>query len=188
LIAVHQVESPLPWDLDIKLRIFDLVDQFRAWEPPKDRTLQHFTPLSEIAIQFMDFCHSAKENVSWTRWFDLGAHFMVQAIIEESARFPEPLTRLRDWKTDNIDMNAYWEVSRTYFLTRIPAPHGTAGPVSQEELDELFPLWSLESEFVGFVEDLMEVLDAPLLVQLEQGRLEGFTREETQRIREYCLI
>ena len=188
MIAVHQLESPLPWDLDIKLRIFDLVDLFRFWEPPKDRTFHTFTPLSEIAIQFMDFCHSASENVSWTRWFDLGAHFMVHTIIEEAERFPEPLRRLCNWKTDNIDIDAHWEVSRTIFLTGMPPPYGTSGPVTQAGLDELFPLCALESEFVGFIEDLMEVLDAPLLVQLEQGQLEGFTREETRRIRDYCMI
>jgi hypothetical protein len=188
LIIVHRIEPPLPWDLDIKLGIFDLVDLFRFWEPPKDRTLTDFTPLSDIAVQFMDFCHSAKENVSWTRWFDLGARFMVHAIIEEAPRFPEPIKRLHDWKKDNIDIDAHWEVSRTTFLTQIPPPYGTAGPVSEENLVEMFPLSDLASEFTGFVEDLMEVLDAPLLVQLEQGQLEGFTAEETQRIRDYCMI
>ncbi|CAG7998059.1 unnamed protein product [Penicillium salamii] len=186
LIAVHQVESPLPWDLDIKIRIFHLVNLFRAWEPPKDRTLDTFVPLSEVAMQFMDLCQQASETVSWNRWFDLGARFMTHAILEESTRLPEPLDRLRQWETKNNLIDAHWEVSRTFFLGHIPPPYGTAGPATREELDGLFPLSELESEFTGFVDDFMDVLDAPLLLQLEQGHLEGLTREDTCRIRDHC--
>jgi hypothetical protein len=46
--------------------------------------------------------------------------------------------------------------------------HGTAN---------LPPYIELQHRYVDFFEDLMEVLDAPLLLQLEQGRLEGLTRE-----------
>ncbi|KAJ5395398.1 uncharacterized protein N7487_009701 [Penicillium crustosum] len=40
----HRLEGPLPWDLDFKLRIFYLSNQFLHWDPPKDRDLGHFVP------------------------------------------------------------------------------------------------------------------------------------------------
>ena len=182
----HRLEGPLPWDLDFKLRIFYLSNLFLHWDPPKDRDLGHFVPLSDIAVQFMDLCHSAVAHVSRRRWFDLGAHFMVHAILEEQERFPDQLDRLRNWRTNDGELDIWWEVSCTMFLEHMPAPFGTAGPMSREELDETFPLKALQHRYVDFFEDLMEVLDAPLLLQLEQGRLEGLTREETQRVRNYC--
>ncbi|KAJ5854581.1 hypothetical protein N7534_007124 [Penicillium rubens] len=176
----HRLEGPLPWDLDFKLRIFYLSNLFLHWDPPKDRDLGHFVP------PFMDLCHSAVAHVSRRRWFDLGAHFMVHAILEEQERFPDQLDRLRNWRTNDGELDIWWEVSCTMFLEHMPAPFGTAGPMSREELDETFPLKALQHRYVDFFEDLMEVLDAPLLLQLEQGRLEGLTREETQRVRNYC--
>ncbi|KAJ5971125.1 uncharacterized protein N7479_001043 [Penicillium vulpinum] len=166
----HRLEGPLPWDLDLKLH----------------RDLGHFVTLSDIAVQFMDFCHSAVANVSRRRWFDLGAHFMVHAMLEEEVRFPEQLNRLCNWRTNDSELDIWWEVSRTMFLEHMPPPFGTADPMSREELSEKFPLQCLQHRYVDFFEDLMEVLDAPLLLQLEQGQLEGLTREQTQQIREYC--
>ncbi|KAJ5922665.1 hypothetical protein N7516_010368 [Penicillium verrucosum] len=184
----HRLEGPLPWDLDLKLRIFYLSNQFLHWDPPKDRDLGHFVPLSDIAVQFMDFCHSAIAHISWARWFDLGAHFMVHAILEEQVRFPDQLHRLCNWRTNDSELDIWWEVSRTMFLEYMPPPFGTADPMSREELDGVWPLQWLQNRYVGFFEDLMEVLDAPLLLQLERGELEGLTREETEWIRNYCGI
>ncbi|KAJ5348166.1 uncharacterized protein N7506_001419 [Penicillium brevicompactum] len=187
LIALHQIRSPLPWDLDIKLRIFHVVNLFRFWEPPKDHALDNFVPLSDIGVKFMNLCRFARDNVSWTRWFDLGARFMIHAIIEEGERLPEPLNKLRNWETKTNPIDAHWEVSRTLFLEHMPSPYGTTGPATREQLDTLFPLSELDSEFIGFVEDFMDILDAPLLLQLEQGQLQGWTPEETRRIRLECL-
>lgn len=187
MIAVHQIQPPLPGDLDIKLRIFHVANLFRFWEPPKDPEPNNFVPLSDIGVKFMNLCRFARDNVSWSRWFDLGARFMVHAMLEESDRFPEAVNKLRDWETKQPLIDAHWEVSRTLFLEHMPAPYGTAGPASREQLDALFPLSELESEFIGFVEDFMNVLDAPILLQLEQGKLDGWTREETQQMREDCL-
>lgn len=184
----HRLDGPLPWDLDFKLRIFYLSNQFLHWDPPKDRDLGHFVPLSDIAVQFMDFCHSAVAHVSRRRWFDLGAHFMVHAILEEQVRFPDQLHRFCNWRTNDSELDIWWEVSRTMFLEYMPPPFGTAGPVSREELDEVWPLQWLQHRYVDFFEDLMEVLDAPLLLQLERGQLEGLTREETEWVRNYCGI
>ncbi|KAG0154771.1 hypothetical protein PDIDSM_341 [Penicillium digitatum] len=184
----HCLDGPLPWDLDFKLRIFYLSNLFLHWHPPKDRDLGHFVPLSDIAVQFMDFCQSAVAHVSRRRWFDLGAHFMVHAMLEEHVRFPEQLHRLCNWRTNDSDLDIWWEVSRTMFLEYMPPPFGTADLKSREELDEVWPLQWLQHRYVDFCEDLMEVLDAPLLLQLEHGQLEGLTRGETQRVREYCGV
>ncbi|KAJ5510869.1 hypothetical protein N7453_002972 [Penicillium expansum] len=182
----HRLDGPLPWDLNFKLRIFYLSNLFLHWDPPKDRDLGHFVPLSDIAVQFMDFCQSAVAHVSRTRWLDLGAHFMIHAILEEEARFPDQLHRLCNWRTNDSELDIWWEVSRTMFLEHMPPPFGTADPKSREELNEVCPLQLLQHRYVDFFEDLMEVLDAPLLLQLEHGQLEGLTREETQRVRDYC--
>lgn len=74
------------------------------------------------------------------------------------------------------------------FLEYMPPPFGTVDPMSREELDEVWPLQWLQHRYVDFFEDLMEVLDAPLLLQLERGQLEGLTQEETQWVRNYCGI
>ncbi|KAJ5306647.1 hypothetical protein PENANT_c003G09149 [Penicillium antarcticum] len=187
IIEGHQLEYALPSDLDLKLQIFHIVNSYCRYTPPSDcRHLLNFTPLSHIAVEFMQFCYASIEHVSRTRWFDLGAHIMAHAILEEKDRFPEPLRRLCSWTTDDDELNAYWEVSCGMFLEHIPPPYGTAAPASREELDRIFDVQLLHDRFTGFVEDLMEVLDAPLLVQLEQGQLIGLTREETQRVIEAC--
>jgi hypothetical protein len=72
------------------------------------------------------------------------------------------------------------------FLEHVPPPFGTADPMSREELDETFPPEALQDRFVDFFEDFMDILDVPLLLQLEHGQLEGLTREETRQILEYC--
>ncbi|KAJ5424898.1 hypothetical protein N7445_010871 [Penicillium cf. griseofulvum] len=186
LVLGHHLEGPLPWDLEIKLRILYLSNLFLHWDPPKDRDLVHFVPLSDIAVQFMDLCHSAVEKVSRRRWFDLGAHFMVHAMLEEQPRFPDQVQRLCNWRTNDSELDIWWEVSRIMFLEHVPPPFGTADPMSQEELDETFPPEAIQNRFVDFFEDFMDILDVPLLLQLEHGQLEGLTREETQQIREYC--
>jgi hypothetical protein len=186
-LLIHEdVQLPLPWDLELKLRIFNLTSLFLHWEPPKDRELDSFTPLSDIAVQFMDLCYFAVENISNTRWFDLGAHLMVHAMLEEDVHFPDQLHRLCTWTAHDLELDAHWEMSRTSVLKHMPPPHGTAGPVSREELNETFPMDFLQEHFIEFFEDLMEVLDVPVILQLECGRLEGLTREETQRIRDQC--
>ncbi|KAJ5816895.1 hypothetical protein N7447_009128 [Penicillium robsamsonii] len=186
LVLGHRLEGPLPWDLDLKLRIFYLSNLFLHWDPPTDRDLSHFVPLSDIAVQFMDLCHSAIDNVSRRRWFDLGAHFMVHAMLEEQARFPDQLQRLCNWRTNDDELDIWWEVSRTMFLEHLPPPFGTADPMSREEVDKTFPPQCLQNRFVDFFVDFMDILDVPLLLQLEHGQLEGMTREETQQVREYC--
>lgn len=187
VIFSHQIESPLPSDLDIKMGIFDVVNFFRAWEPPKDPLPQKFKPLSEIAIMFMNLCQSASQNVSWTRTLDLGARFLVHAILEEGSQFPEPLQKLSTWKAEDPGINGRWEENRDSHLLIMPPPHGTECQFNREKVDEAFTLASLQHDFAGFMEDLMEVLDVPLLIQAEQGQLEGFTREETQQILEHCM-
>ncbi|KAJ5372130.1 hypothetical protein N7517_004136 [Penicillium concentricum] len=186
LVLGHHLSGPLPWDLDLKLRIFYLSNLLLHWDPPKDRDLGHFVPLSDIAVQFMDLCHSAIDNVSRRRWFDLGAHFMVHAMLEEQARFPDQLQRLCNWRTNDDELDIWWEVSRTMFLEHVPPPFGTADPMSREELEKTFPPQFLQNRFVDFFVDFMDILDVPLLLQLEHGQLEGLTREETQQVREYC--
>lgn len=188
LIINQNLDSPLPWDMDLKLRIFRLVNLFLHWEPPKGRVLGSFTPLSEIGLQFMDACHSAINNVSKSRWFDLGAHLMAHAMLEEDLYFPDQLRGLCDWTAYDDELDAYWEVSRSMVLARMPPPHGTSGPVNREELDEIFPLEFLRQHFVEFFEDLMEVLDVPLILQMEHGQLEGLTREETRVLRDSCAF
>jgi hypothetical protein len=187
IIEGHQFEPALPWDLDLKLRIFHIVNLYCRYEAPRDRRpLPNFTPLSHIAVEFMQFCHSSIENVSKKRWFDLGAHLMAHAILEEKDRFPEHLRRLCSWTTNDDELNAYWEVSRGMFLEHMPPPYGTAAPASREELDRIFDVQLLHNRLIGFFEYLMDVLDVPLLVQVEQGQLIGLTHEETQRVIEYC--
>lgn len=111
---------------------------------------------------------------------------MVHAMLEEQVRFPDQLQRLCNWRTNDSELDIWWEVSRTMFLDYMPPPFGTANPMTREEVDETFPLQWLQHRYVDFFEDLMEVLDAPLLLQLEHGQLEGLTQEETQRVRDYC--
>lgn len=187
VISSHQIESPLPSDLDIKLGIFEVVNIFRAWESPKDPLPQKFKPLSEIAIMFMNLCQSASQNVSWTRTLDLGARFLVQAILEEGSQFPEPLQKLSAWKAEDPAINARWEKNRDSHMLIMPPPYGTERQFNREKVEAVFTLTSLQYDFAGFMKDLMEVLDVPLLVQAEQGQLEGFTREETQQILEHCM-
>ncbi|CDM32413.1 hypothetical protein DTO013E5_3403 [Penicillium roqueforti] len=187
-LALHHLESPLPWDLDFKLRIFYMSNLFLHWYPPKDYDMGPFVPLSDIAVHFLDLCLDAVAHVSRGRWFDLGAHFMVHAMLEEHARFPDQLDALCNWRTNDSELDIWWEVSRNWFLGHMPPPFGTAGPMSQAEINEGFPLQALQHRYVEFFEDLMDVLDVPLLLQLEQGQLEGLTREETRQVREYCGI
>ncbi|KAJ5766408.1 uncharacterized protein N7511_004024 [Penicillium nucicola] len=189
IIEGHQLEYALPSDLNLKLHIFHIVLSYCHYKPPRDRRpLLNFTPLSHITVEFMRVCHASVEHVSRRRWFDLGAHLMAHAILEEKDRFPEHLRQLCSWRTGDGELDVYWEASRGMILEHIPPPYGTAAPATREELDRLFDVQLLHGRFTQFFEDLMEALDIPLLVQLEQGQLVGLTREETQRVIQHCRL
>lgn len=187
-MAKAQPETPLPVDLDIKLRILTVAYQLwnytlrPATPPPPD---DHSLRLESIGIEFMDMCAVAVSKVSETRWFDTGARFMTQAVLEEqrdgTAR-PEALDRFYAWKPSGLERNLKWSNALKRYAAELPDSVGV--PAAWETLQQRYPFAEFKAIVVAFLFELMTTLDPPVLIQLEQGKLGSLTTAETRQLKE----
>ncbi len=190
-MATAQPETPLPLDLDIKLRILAVAYQLwnyslRTATPPTPPTPDDHNPrLASIGIEFMDMCAVAVSKVSETRWFDTGARFMTQAVLEEQrdgAARPEALDRFYAWKPSGPERNLKWSSSLERYAAELPDSVGVHA--AWETLQQRYPFAEFKAIVVAFLFELMTTLDAPVLIQLEQGKLGSLTTAETQQLKE----
>jgi len=179
-------ESSLPQDLDIKIRVLAVGHQIRHYMPVQEHpSREGCSALSEIGIQFMDLCAAAVHKVSETRWFDIGAQFMVQAMLEEQCERNTPsdiLSKLYAWAPNDQARYSKWLKIRQSYTNEFLNHDGISAP--RNDLKRKFPFEGFRSVVLGFLIDLMTTLDAPLLVQLERGQIGCLSRDETQRLRE----
>lgn len=187
-MATAQPETQLPLDLDIKLRILTVAYQLWNYTLPPATPRAGGDPnprLASIGIEFMDMCAVAVSKVSETRWFDTGARFMTQAVLEEqrdgTAR-PEALDRFYAWKPSGPERNLKWSSAFERYAAELPDSAG--GPAAWETHQQRYPFAEFKAIVVAFLFELMTTLDPPVLIQLEQGKLGSLTTAETQQLKE----
>ncbi|KAJ5798217.1 uncharacterized protein N7503_007513 [Penicillium pulvis] len=183
LLASTHLETPLPQDLAIKLQLLTVADQLRQYIAQGNQNLVENMRLSTIGMRFMGLCSTASAKVSETRWFDTGVRFMVQAVLEgrrEEIQPSEDLHKLCSWTPSEPAQISKWEIVRQRYA-------GELSDASQTNKAQSVALKSPLPEFIAivgtFLRDLMTTLDAPILIQVERGQLEGLSPEETQRLK-----
>lgn len=131
----------------------------------------------------MGLCSTASEKVSETRWFDTGARFMVQAVLEgqrEGIQPSEDLLKLFSWTSSESAQISKWGIARQRYAGEL----ADASSINKSQSVALkYPLLEFKAIVGSFLRDLMTTLDAPILIQIERGRLDGLSPEETQRLK-----
>lgn len=133
----------------------------------------------------MDLCATAISKVSETRWFDIGAQFLMQASLEElheQNSFSDMQNTLSTWNPPDPTQIPRWIGVRQRYVRELPE----FGDISTVRglLAEKFPFEEFRTSTFIFLFDLMTTLDPPLLVQLERGQLGQLSRAETQLLKE----
>ena len=142
------------------------------------------TYLYRIIPEFMKLCVAAKEKVSITRWVDILTQFMTQAVAEEyyssGRQLPELFNKYPFWKPEDQTQALVWEqATASHMQTQKGISPGTNFEATLNERS----LSRLEDDVTGFLSDLMETLDAPVLVQLERGQIGQLSHAETEQLK-----
>lgn len=141
-------------------------------------------PLSNCFGEFITLCNAAAERIPERRRLDITGQFMMHAVIEDITVFGNTLPgrSLDDcltWSPDGLRTKY-----RDKYLRHLQRPTGVPIETHLEHVSNRFPLFRFEEIAIGFLSDLMKILDPPVLLQLERGKLNGMTRAETQELKE----
>ncbi|KAJ5885320.1 hypothetical protein N7495_009830 [Penicillium taxi] len=189
-IAFHKnstatLEIPLPQDIEIKLQTLEVAyELFNHDTSPETCSHRSHIQLSKIGIDFMDLCTAAASIVSETSWLDICARFQVQALLEEIKSghdLSEDTCKLLAWAPADPDLNSKWLHIRQRYSSQLPRP----GEVSTgHKMASESPIDEFKAIVTNFLINLMTKLDAPVLIQLERGKLFDLSREETRALKE----
>lgn len=183
MLASTHLETPLPQDLAIKLQLLTVADQLRQYMAQGNQIPGDHMRLSTIGMGFMGLCSTASAKVSETRWFDTGARFMVQAVLEGRREGIQPshdLPMLCSWTPSEPAQISKWGIARQRYAGEL----SDASTINKAQSVALkYPLLEFKAIVGTFLRDLMTTLDAPILIQVERGQLEGLSPEETQRLK-----
>ncbi|OKP02848.1 hypothetical protein PENSUB_6920 [Penicillium subrubescens] len=182
-------KQPIPLELDVKLRVFALAHDL--WNYPDPQTTatpasasaatNNSPALARIGIDFLRMCQVAAHRVSETRWFDVGGRFMIQsALLGVRQGVPVSLRQFSTWTPDTPERRSKWWDVRESYAAEIPDDLGDRA--AWVTLDQQYPFAHFKAIVVEFLFELMTTLDAPILLQLERGKLDGWTPEETQQL------
>lgn len=185
-VVTAHLETPLPRDLDIKIRVLRVANELRTYTAALAEPATEQSPcLSSIGMEFMDLCSAAISKISETRWFDTGARFMVQATLEEHRQGKTPSDMLYEfsaWMPGDPARHSKWTTIRQRYASELPDPGEMSA--ARDSLVTRFPFADFKASMLVFLFDLMTALDPPLLIQLERGQLGQLSRAETQRLKE----
>lgn len=127
----------------------------------------------------------AKEKVSVTRWVDIVARFIMQAAADQFYQngrgSSELLDRCLSWKPEDRYQTAILEESNAKCHLQIQTCASLETYL--DTISNTRSLSRLEGIVCEFLTDLMEVLDPPVLLQLERGQLGKLNREETEQLK-----
>ncbi|KAJ5767914.1 hypothetical protein N7533_000497 [Penicillium manginii] len=168
--------SSLAVDLNIKREILWVADAVRCYKQEPRQGREPDSPqLATIGLQFMNLCLAAVPKVSESRWLDVGAQFLHQAAVHDHhAQDPGAIKRLQEWVCINPRRNKRWfETWQAYGCNE-----GVA------ESSRRFPLTRFKDTVMRFLLDLMTVLEPPILIELERGKLGNLSRDETRALLE----
>lgn len=92
------------------------------------------------------------------------------------------LRQFSTWTPDTSERRSKWWDVRESYAAEIPDDLGDRA--AWETLNQQHPFAHFKAIVVEFLFELMTTLDAPILLQLERGKLDGWTAEETQQLME----
>ncbi|KAJ5726481.1 uncharacterized protein N7483_007838 [Penicillium malachiteum] len=179
-------DTHLPEDLDIKFRILSLADHLRRVGIRSEDSDQNRPSISQFGLEFRDLCLTAIARICELRWFDTTARLIIQALLDDKRRghqqFSQETLNLYSWTPGDPERDAVWSKVRYSYLSDLD--------IRVEFPEQLFAdNYSIE-EFkdvsMTFLRDLMMVMDEPVLLQLERGKLWDLTPEETQDLKTRC--
>ncbi|KAF3403807.1 hypothetical protein F1880_010244 [Penicillium rolfsii] len=184
LLRRKHPEQPIPSELDVKLRIFALARDLWNYPYPQITTAaatNSAPALERMGLDFLKMCQVAAHRVSETRWFDVGGRFMVQSALQEVRQgVPVSLRQFSAWTPDTPERRSkWWDVCESY---KAEVPDDLGDCTAWETLNQRYPFAHFKAIVVEFLSELMTTLDAPVLLQLERGKLDGWTVEETHQL------
>lgn len=166
-----------------------MANRIRQYTNPQ--TADDQPSLASLGLDFMNLCFTAIGKVSKTRWFDIGAMCICLAtaeyLREDGESPPEALVDLYSWQPRNPDpeVSSRWAKVRWNYANKPLSPSATPEiPSPALPVDKS----SFLVVMAEFLYDLMKTLDAPILLQLERGKLDGLTREETKNLLERVIL
>lgn len=69
----------------------------------------------------------------------------------------------------------------------VPVPNASLA-MHLDSLAAKYPIQKFENQILGFIQNVAEFPEPPILTQLEHGKLEGLTVEETDAFKRRCGI
>lgn len=140
---------------------------------------------SWIIPHFMRLCTMAKEKVSVTRWVDVVARFTMQAAADQFHQYgggsSELLDKCLSWEPEDQYQTAILKESKG--KCRLQMQTCASLETYLDKIPNTRSLSQLEGIVCEFLSDLMEVLDPPVLLQLERGQLGKLNRTETEQLK-----
>ncbi|KAJ6032399.1 hypothetical protein N7540_003131 [Penicillium herquei] len=179
-------DTHLPEDLDIKFRILSLADHLRRVGIRSEDSDPNRPSISQFGLEFRDLCLTAIDRVCELRWFDTTARLIIQALLDDKRRghqqFSQDTLNLYSWTPGDPERDAVWSKVRYSYISdldiRVEFP--------EQLLAENYPIQEFKAVLMTFLRDLMMVMDEPVLLQLERGKLWDLTPEETQDLKSRC--
>ncbi|GKZ36468.1 hypothetical protein AbraIFM66950_007584 [Aspergillus brasiliensis] len=140
-------------------------------------------------VKFVALCRSARDYLP-DGYADIAAELINQGALDEyhmagtrsPSRYKECIERVTGCLRESLDPQAD-QLNFEYLSTLLPP----IDPLSAvpEGAGRKPPLGHATTRLVHrFLTDLMKTLDAPILIQLERGKLTGLSREETRQLKD----
>lgn len=165
--------------------------------------------LLDLLPQFMALSAAQVQKSEWIMnelWLNTAAEFMLQAALEQFSTFGQSgwqvvaeafawgwnptledsvsddeksINRMFKDETEQCEIERWESVKHQYWVA-IANDDGIDWDVHLADVAERFPIFRFDGLILDFLHGLFKILKTPVLVQLEQGQLEGLTREETE--------
>lgn len=144
------------------------------------------TPLPELAVAFISLCRTVGTKLSGARWTDTAALFFMQAAVEEyrTSESSDGLSKRIAWAEEILGQAANTNPASRRYMSHLRPPVGTPLNIHLDTVSAKFPLPQFRSAVLDVLLDIMKVLESPVLIQLERGKLGGLSRAETRQLKD----
>lgn len=192
-------QTALSSDVAIKLQLLSFTRQFlqspntsqesheKVQDPTcRDKSLAESShrqvPVSVVVPGFIKLCTLASETLSAeempkVRWADPTEQLILQAAIESYREDPDKFM-------SDIERSPAATTWQAKYIEYLQPPPGIAVYSQLEETAAKFTMPQLEAMIIEFLIDLMGQLKVPILMQLELGKLDGLSREDTLALKD----
>ncbi|KAF7590162.1 hypothetical protein BBP40_003183 [Aspergillus hancockii] len=204
--TLHTIQSvlphpePFPYDLDIKVPLFEFADVFWCYshqylnlqpqesqlDTSRDRLPDKLISLSKLATTFISLCHAVGARLSETEWTGIATQFVIHAVLEEyrTSGFSASFVECIAWAEETLDQISSRRQASGRYMNYLQPPSGTPLNAHLDTISARFPLHQFKYSVFDVLIGIMKVLEPPVLIQLERGRLWGLSRAETQQLKD----